>query len=148
MDQRLATNPTRREVHAFLPVISVLSRVKLVVMPKYVYQGLNTGVTFELEQRITEAALTNHPETDEPVKRLIGRPAISFKGSGFYANDSKGSSGSETKTAPTGDAKPSVSNTDSSSPTAPSDASATPAPTKEAAPVATPAPAAPVKSAD
>ncbi|NJK46620.1 MAG: FmdB family transcriptional regulator [Pleurocapsa sp. SU_196_0] len=52
-------------------------------MPIYVYQGLTSGDTFEIEQRISEAALTTHPSTGEPVKRLIGRPAISFKGSGF-----------------------------------------------------------------
>ncbi len=119
-------------------------------MPKYVYQGLTTGVTFELEQRITEAALTHHPETNEPVKRLIGRPAISFKGSGFYANDSKGSASKEPKVAPAGDAKASESKAESSSPTASAEANTTAAPTKEASsPAATPAPSvAPAKSAD
>ena len=119
-------------------------------MPKYVYQGLTTKITFELEQRITEAALTHHPETNEPVKRLIGRPAISFKGSGFYANDSKSSAGSETKVAPASDAKPSDAKADSSSPAASADASAAPAPAKEASSLAaTPAPSvAPTKSAD
>lgn len=130
-------------------VFPALPRGKLRVMPKYVYQGLNTGVTFELEQRITESALTHHPETNEPVKRLIGRPAISFKGSGFYANDSKGSSSSEAKVAPAGEAKPSESKAESPSPAASSDASVA-APAKEApsSPAATPAPAAPAKSAD
>jgi predicted nucleic acid-binding Zn ribbon protein len=116
-------------------------------MPKYVYQGLNTGVTFELEQRISESALTHHPETNEPVKRLIGRPAISFKGSGFYANDSKSSASSDTKAAPASDTKTSDSKTDASGSTS-SDASATIAPAKEASsPAATPT-AAPAKSAD
>lgn len=120
-------------------------------MPTYVYQGLTTGVTFELEQRITEAALTHHPETFEPVKRLIGRPAISFKGSGFYANDSKSSSSKEAKAAPASDAQPSESKAESSSPPATSDTSTAPAPAKEAtsSPAATPAPSvAPAKSAD
>ena len=128
-------------------------------MPKYVYQGLTTGITFELEQRITEAALTHHPETNEPVKRLIGRPAILFRGSGFYANDSKSSS--EPKVAPAGDAKsgdatpseakpgdakPSESKAESASPTANSDKSTTPAKAASSpAPAATPASA---KSAD
>ena len=136
-------------------------------MPKYVYQGLTTGVTFELEQRITEAALTHHPETHEPVKRLIGRPAISFKGSGFYANDSRSSS--EPKAASAGeikpgdpkpsdakpsdaksndtkpsDAKPSESKAESSSQATSADKSAAPAKAAPA-PAATSAPA---KSAD
>ncbi len=32
---------------------------------------------------------TQHPETGAPVKRLISPPAIAFKGSGFYVNDSR-----------------------------------------------------------
>ena len=131
-------------------------------MPKYVYQGLTTGITFELEQRITEAALTHHPDTLEPVKRLIGRPAISFKGSGFYANDSKSAPSGQAKAVPEsdakpgdaklGDAKPSDAKTESSSPTASADMSAAPAKadSSSAASPASSAPAssAPTKSAD
>jgi predicted nucleic acid-binding Zn ribbon protein len=62
------------------------------IMPVYVYKNLKTGETFELEQRITASALSNHPETGDPVKRLIQPVGISFKGSGFYVNDSKNSS--------------------------------------------------------
>lgn len=71
-------------------------------MPIYVYKNLKTGETFEYEQRITEGALSSHPETGDPVKRLIQPVGIAFKGSGFYVNDSRnsGSSGkkSDTKT--------------------------------------------------
>jgi predicted nucleic acid-binding Zn ribbon protein len=74
-------------------------------MPKYVYQGLTSGTTFELEQRISDPALTHHPETGEPVKRLIGRPAIAFKGSGFYANDSRSSGGERKASSAGGEAK-------------------------------------------
>lgn len=58
-------------------------------MPVYVYRNLTTGETFELEQRITEPALTAHPETGDPVKRLIQPVGIAFKGSGFYVTDSR-----------------------------------------------------------
>ncbi len=58
-------------------------------MPVYVYKNLITGETFELQQRITESALTTHPETGEPVKRLIQPVGIAFKGSGFYVTDSR-----------------------------------------------------------
>jgi predicted nucleic acid-binding Zn ribbon protein len=61
-------------------------------MPIYVYKNLKTGETFEVEQRITEGALSSHPETGDPVKRLIQPVGIAFKGSGFYVNDSKNSS--------------------------------------------------------
>lgn len=84
-------------------------------MPVYVYQGLNSGQTFSLEQRISEAALTHHPETGEPVKRLIGKPAIAFKGSGFYANDSKGGGGSSSSKENSSEAKPAESKVDSAS---------------------------------
>ena len=61
-------------------------------MPIYRYRNLTTNETFDLEQRITEAALTQHPETGDPVKRLIQPVGIAFKGSGFYVNDSRSSS--------------------------------------------------------
>ena len=67
-------------------------------MPVYVYRNLNTDEIFELEQRITEDALTHHPETGDPVKRVIQPVGIAFKGSGFYVNDSRPSS-SVSKTA-------------------------------------------------
>ncbi len=61
-------------------------------MPTYVYKNLNTGQTFELQQRMTEDALTHDPQTGDPVKRIISAPSISFKGSGFYVNDSRAKS--------------------------------------------------------
>ena len=96
-------------------------------MPTYVYRNLNTGETFELKQSMSEAALTQHPETGEPVKRLISAPGIAFKGSGFYANDSrpvastgKSSSAKEpSSTASTPETKPSQPSSESvSSPAA------------------------------
>jgi putative FmdB family regulatory protein len=88
--------------------------LKLGRMPVYMYQGLESGATFSLEQRISEAALTHHPETGEAVKRLIGKPAISFKGSGFYANDSK-SAPSKSETPKTETPKPETAKTENSS---------------------------------
>jgi predicted nucleic acid-binding Zn ribbon protein len=58
-------------------------------MPVYVYRNLSTGRTFEVEQRITEPALTSDPTTGDPVKRLIQPVGIAFKGSGFYVTDSR-----------------------------------------------------------
>ena len=66
-------------------------------MPKYVYQGLQTKQTYEFEQSFHDAAYTHHPETGEPLKRLISAPAVIFKGSGWYSKDSKASSKSESK---------------------------------------------------
>jgi putative FmdB family regulatory protein len=84
-------------------------------MPIYVYRNLATGETFELEQRISDAALSAHPETGEPVKRLIQPVAVAFKGPGFYVTDSrkdtgsskpKGSDGVEGKAESKAEAKP------------------------------------------
>jgi predicted nucleic acid-binding Zn ribbon protein len=62
-------------------------------MPIYVYRNLNTGETFEVEQRMVEPALTADPITGDPVKRLIQPVGIAFKGSGFYVTDSRGKNG-------------------------------------------------------
>lgn len=62
-------------------------------MPIYLYRNLTTGETFEVEQRMTEPALSVHPETGDPVKRLIQPVGIAFKGSGFYVTDSRSSNG-------------------------------------------------------
>lgn len=59
-------------------------------MPTYIYKNPNTGETFEIKQSIREDALTVHPDTGEPIKRMIQPVGIAFKGSGFYVNDSKG----------------------------------------------------------
>jgi predicted nucleic acid-binding Zn ribbon protein len=58
-------------------------------MPKYVYQNLETGEQYEFEQSFHDDAYTHHPSTGAPVKRLIFAPAVVFKGSGWYAKDSK-----------------------------------------------------------
>ena len=63
-------------------------------MPIYVYKNLTTGERFEIEQRITDSPLDAHPETGDPVKRLVQPVGIAFKGSGFYATDSRASKAS------------------------------------------------------
>jgi predicted nucleic acid-binding Zn ribbon protein len=55
-------------------------------MPTYVYRR-EDGSTFEIEQRITEAALTHDPETGQRVERVIVGAGLLFKGSGFYLTD-------------------------------------------------------------
>lgn len=66
-------------------------------MPVYVYKNLKTGETFELEQRITEPALTTHPQTGHPIRRLVQPVGIAFKGSGFYVTDSRNSANNDAK---------------------------------------------------
>jgi len=58
-------------------------------MPIYVYKGLESGDYFEVEQSIHDDPLTHHPETGEPVKRVIQPVGVIFKGSGWYIKDSR-----------------------------------------------------------
>lgn len=58
-------------------------------MPTYVYKNVTTGETFEIQQSIKDDALKVDPTTGDPVKRMIQPVGISFKGSGFYVNDTK-----------------------------------------------------------
>ena len=66
-------------------------------MPTYLYKNLETGEIYELVQHMRDEAYTQHPETGAPVKRILSRPGIAFKGSGFYANDSRTDKSSESK---------------------------------------------------
>ncbi len=56
-------------------------------MPTYEYRR-EDGTTFEIQQRITEDALTTCPTTGQPVRRVIsGKAGLVFKGEGFYLTD-------------------------------------------------------------
>lgn len=47
-------------------------------MPIYVYKGLETGNYYEFEQGFHDEPLKAHPETGEPLKRVITpRPSSS-----------------------------------------------------------------------
>jgi putative FmdB family regulatory protein len=60
-------------------------------MPLYTYRR-EDGSTFEIKQSFSDDALTQDPETGQKVVRLVQRPGVIFKGSGFYVTDSKGAS--------------------------------------------------------
>ena len=60
-------------------------------MPLYTYRR-EDGSTFEIKQSFSDDALTLDPETGQKVVRLVQRPGVIFKGSGFYITDSKGAS--------------------------------------------------------
>lgn len=55
-------------------------------MPIYEYRRPD-GSTFEIEQRMADAALTEDPETGVPVERVLHPVAIHFKGKGFHNTD-------------------------------------------------------------
>lgn len=75
-------------------------------MPTYRYKNLDTGEIYELKQSMRDEALTQHPETGAAIKRIVSAPAIAFKGSGFYATDSRRSAGGGKPAAGEGGAGP------------------------------------------
>ena len=57
-------------------------------MPTYDYECTKCRHKFEAFQKMTDKPLSNCPECQSKIKRLIGAGSgIIFKGSGFYATD-------------------------------------------------------------
>lgn len=103
-------------------------------MPLYTYRR-EDGSTFEIKQSFSDDALTQDPETGQKVVRLVQRPGVIFKGSGFYITDSKGAS----KSSAVGSSSKESKDSETAKPTAetkPADA-AKPASTTASAPSAT-----------
>ena len=64
-------------------------------MPIYEYKCEN-GHVFDIMQKMSEDRLETCVECEAPVKKLMHPVNISFKGSGFYSTDYKGSKKTET----------------------------------------------------
>lgn len=58
-------------------------------MPIYQYRCESCGVAFERVQHFADAPLTQCPECDGKVHRVIQPVGIIFKGSGFYVTDNR-----------------------------------------------------------
>jgi len=56
-------------------------------MPTYEYVCKSCGHLFEIVQSMRDEALTECPECGGELRKVFAPPAISFKGSGFYATD-------------------------------------------------------------
>ncbi|MGI5443929.1 FmdB family zinc ribbon protein [Streptomyces shenzhenensis] len=94
-------------------------------MPTYQYQCTECGEGLEAVQKFTDDALTECPSCGGRLKKVFSAVGIVFKGSGFYRNDSRGSSSSSspaTKPAASGSSD-SSSDTKSSSSSASSSSS-------------------------
>lgn len=63
-------------------------------MPLYEYQCQPHNHRFEVRQGIKDEPVQTCPECGGPVRRVIHPVGIVFKGSGFYATDSKRGSAS------------------------------------------------------
>jgi len=56
-------------------------------MPTYEYRCRDCGHSFDIVQKMSDASLTHCPECGGALRKVFTAPAISFKGSGFYATD-------------------------------------------------------------
>ncbi|MGW0598582.1 FmdB family zinc ribbon protein [Streptomyces sp. NPDC002776] len=77
-------------------------------MPTYQYQCTECGEGLEAVQKFTDDALTECPDCSGRLKKVFSAVGIVFKGSGFYRNDSRGSSSSTSpasKSSTSSDAK-------------------------------------------
>lgn len=64
-------------------------------MPTYEYACDSCGNDFEVMQKMSDDPLDSCPKCGKKVRRVLsGGIGISFKGSGFYVNDSSCKSGS------------------------------------------------------
>lgn len=61
-------------------------------MPTYQYACTECGHTFEQVQSFSDDALTVCPNCNGKLRKLFNAVGVVFKGSGFYRNDSRGSS--------------------------------------------------------
>ncbi len=79
-------------------------------MPIYEYKCENSHV-FDVMQKLSEDPLASCIECGAPVKKVLHPVSISFKGSGFYSTDYKGSA-PKAETAKNGDSKDKASSSD------------------------------------
>ena len=56
-------------------------------MPTYEYRCRDCGHTFDIVQKMSDDPLTHCPECGGELRKVFAPPAISFRGSGFYATD-------------------------------------------------------------
>ena len=84
-------------------------------MPLYDYRCKDCDHQFEIQQAFTDDAPTTCPECGGTLKKVFSPVGISFKGSGFYKNDSRGSSTSTTPAGTSESSSTSSSSTSSSS---------------------------------
>ncbi|MFT4656022.1 MAG: putative nucleic acid-binding Zn ribbon protein [Candidatus Aldehydirespiratoraceae bacterium] len=64
-------------------------------MPTYVYKFVETGETIEVQQEFVDDTLTEyvHPDSGDvlAVKKVFQPVGVTFKGSGFFKTDNRGS---------------------------------------------------------
>lgn len=73
-------------------------------MPTYEYRCKECGEHLEVVQSFTDDALTDCPScgAEGQLRKVFGNIGITFKGSGFYKNDSRSGGGSKTASGSSG----------------------------------------------
>lgn len=95
-------------------------------MPTYEYRCKDCGHELEAQQAFSDDPLTECPSCGGTLRKRFGSVGISFKGSGFYKNDSRGSSSStSSSTSSTSTSSDSGSSTPSSASSSSSTSSTT-----------------------
>ncbi|WP_261623357.1 FmdB family zinc ribbon protein [Nesterenkonia marinintestina] len=89
-------------------------------MPTYAYACKDCGHSFDIHQSFSDDSLTVCPTCEGRLRKKFGAVGVSFKGSGFYRNDSRagastGSSGSSDSAGSTSDSGSSSSSDSGSS---------------------------------
>lgn len=97
-------------------------------MPTYQYSCTDCGHFFEAVQSFSDDSLTVCPACEGTLRKVFNAVGVVFKGSGFYRNDSRGSTSSTSPAASTSDSSSSSSSTASTSDSSSSSTSTTSAP--------------------
>jgi putative FmdB family regulatory protein len=84
-------------------------------VPTYEYACKTCEHQFEIVQSFADDSLTVCPECGGTLKKIFGNVGISFKGSGFYKNDSRSGSSSKSSSAASSDTAAAPSSPGSSS---------------------------------
>jgi putative FmdB family regulatory protein len=88
-------------------------------LPTYEYRCRSCGEQLEVVQAFTDDPLTTHEACGGELRKVFGSVGISFKGSGFYKNDSRSKTSSSK--APSESSAGSADTSDSGGTSAPSD---------------------------
>lgn len=88
-------------------------------MPMYSYKCRDCETAFDIRQEFSDSSLTECPNCGGSLRKLFNSVGITFKGSGFYRNDSRAASnsnsGSSSGSTSDGGGTSSSSSSDSSS---------------------------------
>ncbi len=75
-------------------------------MPVYEYECRECEKVFEVQQRMSDDPLTNCPECEGPVRKLVSMSSFQLKGGGWYADGYSSVNGSAKNSEKTKSAAP------------------------------------------